>query len=860
MARILLIEGSQTRRRALLAAFRGRDDLSIVQASSFEKALEQLLESPDGAQSWDVVVAGWPDYADQRADELFTLLDTSEFRQIGLLVVAEGSESSAVNFTMQRPRSALIRWTDYSECADAVYKLLTSSREALPPPTSSTDDQHFRVLFVDDSPTVRLAFRRLLMRQGYMVETAADAAEAQQLVATHRFDIAIVDYFMPGENGAELVARLKADPETQHLECAVITGTYSDRVISESLAAGATECVFKNEARELFLARVNSLARTVLNRKSIDGERRRLESILRSVGDGVYGVDRRGRLTFMNPAARDMLGFAPAKKVVGESAHDLFHYAYEDGTPTAVDKCYLTDCYERGSQIQSWPTAFWHEAGRPVPVECTVYPLDIDGRREGSVVAFRDISARRRLEEDLRWQATHDSLTKLLNRAFFETQLEQEIARLKRSDATSALLFVDVDRFKYINDTAGHAAGDQFLIEIAHRLRGRLRASDTLARIGGDEYAVILRNIHGEQIGQTAEEFRRVMVSKPFAYAGKTYRVSGTIGVAVLDRHTGTPSEAMANADIACHLAKNMGRNQIHIFSKESDQRAAMDIELGWSARLEQAMAEDQFVLCFQPVLPTAAIDFAALPEQDGVLWARRSARAPLQQVHFEVLLRLKDSSGDLISPAAFLPTAERFNMMGDIDRWVIRNAFRTLADAQTPAQRLSLSINLSPQSLGDTTLVAFVRDRLVEYRLEAELVTFEISEARALDKIGEASNLISELRELGCRFALDDFGLSLAAFSHLKELDVDYLKIDGQLVAGMLEDRVDRAVVEAINAIAHSIGKSTVAECVDSPALLRALGEVGCDYFQGYYVSRPQLQLRASFGPAAVVATGSRG
>ena len=302
------------------------------------------------------------------------------------------------------------------------------------------------------------------------------------------------------------------------------------------------------------------------------------------------------------------------------------------------------------------------------------------------MVAFRDVSARKQLEEELRYQATHDSLTKLGNRAQFEDELEQEVHRLNRSDQVSALLYADLDRFKYINDTAGHAAGDRLLIEVAQRLKSRLRASDSLARIGGDEYAVILRNIKSDSIVAASDQFREALEELPFSYGGKQYLVSVTIGVALIDRDTATPGEVMANADIACHLAKNQGRNRIHVFSSENDEKAAMDMELGWSRRLKDALDRDLFTLRYQPILPMSKVDFDSVPLQEGTLWRQHHAQQDGEVSDYEVLLRLQDSEGNLIAPDAFLPTAERFNMMGDIDRWVINHSIEVLSRlAQRP-------------------------------------------------------------------------------------------------------------------------------------------------------------------------------
>lgn len=852
MDRVLLLEASATRRRAVrsLLAPKGYD---VIEANDYAKALEVLRRQGETVSALRAIVLGWPELADNLADELFTLLRREEFEHLAVLLLADSSDAGAVNWMMKRPSTALLLWSDYSECAEAVAKLLAPAQRSQD--LDLGGQSHLRILFVDDSATVRMAFRRLLMKQGYVVETANDVEDGWAKAQSATFDIAIVDYFMPGDPGPVLVRRLKEDPRTAGVLTAVITGTYSDRVINESLAAGALECLFKSEARELFLARLGSLARAVQDRQSVDTERRRLQSILSSVGDGVYGVDARGIVQFVNPAALDMLGYERTQDLIGRSAHELFHYAFEDGTPTTPASCFLSQSYAQGSQVPGWQSVFWTQASRPMPVECTVYPLNLDGRREGSVVAFRDISSRRMLEEELRWQASHDTLTKLKNRAWFETQLEQEVARLKRTDQISILLFLDLDRFKYINDTAGHTAGDQLLVDMSRRLSARLGGSDHLARMGGDEYAVILRNVSVDRAGAVADDFRRAIVGSPFVYGGKSYRVGVSIGVAVLDQNTPSRTEAMANADIALHTAKSHGRNQVHVFAEDADQRTLMDLELGWSARLEEALRLDQFVLCFQPILPMRQIDYESLPEQHGALWARHLRRHQQQRAFYEALIRLRNPDGSLVAPSAFLPAAERFSLIGDIDRWVIRNALKALRENSPQDPPAGVSINLSAQSIGQADLARFITDRLVEYNIDPRAVAFEITETGALNNLDAARNLITELRGFGCRFALDDFGVGFSSFTHLKHLDVDMLKIDGSFTQGLLSDPVDLAVITAITSIAHSIGKITVAEYVDRPEILRALRNCGVDYAQGFYVGRPKAGLRAAGGQLEIVA-----
>lgn len=853
MDRVLLLEPSATRRRALrgLLAARG---YQVSELAGYDQALALLPRLADATSDLRALVLGWPELPDAASEAVFQRLRDDDLEHVAVLLLAENNEGGAVNWMMKRASSALLLWSDYSECGEALGRLLAPASAASSPDLDLGGQSHLRVLFVDDSATVRVAFRRLLMKQGYLVETAENVEDGWNKALAAPYDIAIVDYFMPGDLGPVLVRRLKEDARTAHILTATISGTYSDRVINDSLAAGALECLFKSEARELFLARLGSLARAVQDRKSVDAERRRLSSILSSVGDGVYGVDARGTIEFVNPAGVDILGYDRAEDLVGQAAHDVFHYAFEDGTPVPKASCFLTQCYAQGNQVPGWQTVFWTRQRRAVPVECTVYPLQLDGRREGSVVAFRDISSRRMLEEELRWQANHDALTKLKNRGWFETQLDQEVARLKRSDQISVLLFLDLDRFKYINDTAGHTAGDQLLVEMSRRLSARLRGTDYMARMGGDEYAVILRNVNTERVQQIADDFRRAVVGTPFVYGGKSYRVGVSIGVAVLDQDTASRTEAMAAADIALHLAKRHGRNQVHVFSHDADQRKAMDLELGWSARLEEALRNDQFVLCFQPILPMAQIDYESLPEQQGALWTRHLRRFTNQRAFYEVLIRLRDGDGGLVAPAAFLPAAERFSLIGEIDRWVIKNALRALREYQGSDPPAGITINISAQSLGQTDLARYITDRLVEYNVDPRAVVFEITETGALNNLDAARDLITELRAFGCRFALDDFGVGFSSFTHLKHLDVDMLKIDGSFTQGLLTDAVDLAVISAITSIAHSIGKLTVAEYVDRPEILRALRNCGVDYAQGFYVGRPKAGLRFAGGQLEVV------
>jgi diguanylate cyclase (GGDEF)-like protein/PAS domain S-box-containing protein len=819
---ILIVEVSATLRHALqrrLTSHRFR----VSTAATFAEA-RQCLADPNWRLGIDAMVVGLPPPGTEGVNDLLATLNDTDHRELAVLVLAHVADTVMLDWTARRARTALLAWNEHADLAEVLGKLLSQAPGARPVAT----DKAARVLIVDDSRTARASYQRLLRTNGYQVEVAANAEDALERARAGGIDIAIVDYFMPGMNGDELCRQLRADPLTAVITTAVLTGTYSDQVVKASLESGAIECMFKNEPDELFLTRIAAMSRSIRITRSIDAERERLAGILSSVGDGVYGVDTNGRITFMNPAARRILGISEVEALGGRPAHGAFHYAHEDGRPNPPNTCFLQQAYASGGELNAWQTVFWRQGGEPVPVECTVFPLKIGGRLEGSVVAFRDISERLRLERELMWQATHDPLTHLANRARFEQELDAEVNRLKRSDETSALLYLDLDRFKYINDTAGHAAGDQLLVEIGRQLQSRLREADILARLGGDEFAIILRNVTPDNVMAVAEGFREILEHHTFVYDNRRYKVNGSIGVALIGRASGSPGEVLANADIACHIAKARGRNQTHLYSPENDEKVLMHMELGWSTRLQEALKGNGFVLHFQPIV---AVDMA-----------RRACHK--EASHFEALIRYVGVRDELVTPNVFLPIAERFGLMPQIDMWVLNHAVRLLAGMQAQGQNTTLTVNISGQTLDTRELGQRMKQLIQEHRLDPRALILEITETSAIANIEAAQRLIHELKELGCRFALDDFGSGFSSFYHLKHLPVDFVKIDGQFVQTLATSETDRAIVTSINEIAHAFDKCTVAEFVENAATLQVLRECGVDFAQGYFISRPHADL----------------
>jgi len=831
---ILLVEESATLRYILVKILQ-KQGFEIQVLDSFDAAYETLEQADN---SFQALIIGWPNYDQHKnVDRLVKLAEKEKYSELPVLVLSHDAQIDVLNWMSRRRFTALIPWENYQESVATLQKLIGPEMvQEHHHPVSSLENP-IRILFVDDSVSIRHYYQRLLNRNGYITETANSVDEAFEVALEQTFDLAIVDYFMPDQNGYVLCQKLRDDERTSKIRTAVITGTYLDEVIKDCLQSGAVECMFKNEAEELFLSRISSMSRFIEVQNHIEAERERLASILESVGEGVYGVDNEGSVTFVNPAALNIIGKFEASSVIGKKAKDAFHYHVNENI-LSNDRLYRA--YGNSVELRCWETIFKHESGKPIPVECTVYPLNIQGRQEGSVIAFRDISQRKMLEEKLHWQATHDHLTRLCNRRYFEDQLDSEVSRLRVGGEMSALVYLDLDRFKYINDTAGHDAGDKLLVEIAKLLSAKLRPKDILARLGGDEFAIILKDVDEDSAIVVTETFRKVLEKCNFAYAGESYNVNGSFGVALMDNPDMTSGDVLANADIACHIAKRSGRNQSHLYEQTNDEKNVMGSELGWSQRLRDAMEKNKFILHFQPILDLSLVNLNRLPAEDGAIWDQY-ASDPKNHLHYELLLRMLDDSGNLYYPDAFIPTAERFNLMCEVDMWVMNKALETLQELQKERSNVSFSINLSGHTLNAEDSLHKIKSLLKQYDVDPKSLIFEVTETCAIANFESASQFIDEMKWLGCRFSLDDFGSGFCSFSQLKCLPADFVKIDGQFVQDMARGSIDRAIVTAMNDVAHSLGRYTVAEYVESPEILRLLKICGIDHVQGNYVSVPR-------------------
>jgi diguanylate cyclase (GGDEF)-like protein len=455
----------------------------------------------------------------------------------------------------------------------------------------------------------------------------------------------------------------------------------------------------------------------------------------------------------------------------------------------------------------------------------------IGGRSKRLIVAS-DISQQRQLTELLSYQASHDALTELYNRREFERRVERQLTQMRAGGPACALLFVDLDQFKLINDTSGHVAGDQLLSQLATVMREQLRGGDVLARLGGDEFGVLACDVHDEAGARlVAERLRQHIDSYTFVWEQASYGITASIGGVLLDADTGL-KELFAQADTACYMAKEAGRNRVHFYTGSNDAAARRRTEMEWAHRLRWALEEDRLRLFYQEVQPLAELSGGS---------------------QLEVLLRLADEQNRIVPPGAFIPAAERYGLMPAIDRWVIQTTLANFDRLHPEGRGLrQAAINLSGASLEDESLADMILSLLQRHGVDPQRLCFEITETVAVRNLAQVSRVVNQLRRVGCCVALDDFGAGMSSFGYLKNLPVDIIKIDGSFVQDLLSDPMSYAIVRAVTDIGHQRGMKVTAEWVDSEEVIRALAELGVDHAQGYAIHRPELAMMYRGAPAA--------
>ncbi len=589
-------------------------------------------------------------------------------------------------------------------------------------------------------------------------------------------------------------------------------------VLVDSHRASAWKIDLARAILPVFAARASAeLERQYIDDQLIN-QKEQAQVTLHSIADAVITIDSHGYIDFMNPVAEKLTGWS-INESLGKHLNEV---CIEDDTDDNGSLQDVVDqCLKSGhSSLGIGNLRITNRQGKVSDIEQSVSPIkNSKNQLLGVVVVFRDVSDTREMARQMSWQATHDSLTGLVNRREFELQLQQLIEIAKQENKNNALLYLDLDQFKVVNDTCGHTAGDELLRQVTLIISDNTRQADTLARLGGDEFGVLLRGCDATIAQATAQKIIQAVQDFRFAWEGKFFHVGASVGVVEITPQTENINTVMKEADIACYAAKDHGRNRVHVYTKDDAVLEQRQVEMQWATRVKHAIEKKDIILFAQEIISL----------QNGF------------GSHYEILSRMRQDDGTYILPDSFIPAAERYDVIIDIDKYVVENVFTRVYENKIP-EDMMLSINISGNSICDKSFMSFVLDLAADMNLKTSNFCFEITETAAIANFTKALKFIEALHEAGFLFSLDDFGSGVSSFGYLKQLPIDYLKIDGFFVKDMVNDPIDAAMVSAINEIGHRMGIKTIAEFVESEDILKDLRKLGVDYAQGYHINEPEL------------------
>lgn len=561
---------------------------------------------------------------------------------------------------------------------------------------------------------------------------------------------------------------------------------------------------------------------------SLQQEKHRMELLLNNIHAVIMEADPHNmQFKYVSQQAEALLGYKTDEWLTAGFLHEHLH---------PDDLTWVINTIESQSGIDGEYTIDYrlkHISGKYIWVRHIINFTINDNNQNIARGIIIDINEQKETEQRIVFLANHDSLTGLYNRRRFQEQLEQQIAYAKRFSISSALLFIDLNQFKYINDTLGHLAGDQCLISASNTLKNSLRGVDIIGRLGGDEFGVILPQINPDSARYVAENLIEALENEVQVPVAINTQISACIGIAMFPGDGSTPAELLAKADAAMYTIKRSGRGKIHLYTPEDKELGNMKAKVHWEDRIKRALRDDTFILHYQPILNI---------KQNRIQ-------------HHEALLRMRDDNGDLIYPGTFLETAEQFGLIRDVDKWVIRKSIQVQAESIRNGHPVSLAVNLSGRNFGDPDFMELVESTLLEFNADAGSIIFEITETAAVENIATAKTFVEDLRSLGCRIALDDFGMGYSSFHYLKNLPVDMVKIDGSFIRNLTLNNADQAIVTAIRDLTKGMGIMTVAEFVENESILKKLSEMGIDYAQGYHIATPNASFVFNFDSPAMQA-----
>jgi diguanylate cyclase (GGDEF)-like protein/PAS domain S-box-containing protein len=669
--------------------------------------------------------------------------------------------------------------------------------------------------------TLGKLFRKLDEQESYMRAVVETAAEGIIVINAG----GLIETFNPA---AEKIFGYRASEIHQRSLKQLLPGIIkANDVIKTTTSAHETVASHRNGTPMKISVRISEmkignqrmftcLVADITQRKVIETRLRDAESryrdLVETAHDMVWTMDPQGCLTYVNRACQDIYGYTPDEM----QRHYLHEYRSPDHPPHDRE---AIESLMRGEDAVQFETVHLDSEGKP---HFLSFSAKSHKDEAGEVLRIsgmaRDITEQKAFQHQLSYHAEHDPLTGMFNRNYFQEELERTVARVARSGSSCALFYIDLDQFKYINDTLGHAAGDRMLVDIAALLSTHVRDGDLLSRFGGDEFTLLLYNINQQDVLRAADNFRVLCDDYKFAENDVSFNISCSIGIAMIDESANSATEILSHADLACHVAKQQGRNRAHLYNPADLDKDDMAADMEWAAQVREMLEHDRFQLVYQPIV---SVDSGEI-------------------LDYEVLVRMICNDGKIILPGGFMPAAERFGLIHSVDRWIVKRAIEQLAKMHKRGQQAHFSINLSGKAFEDHTLLPLIQDLLDSTAIDPSTITFEITETAAIANLAAAEEFITALKDIGCQFALDDFGSGFSSFAYLKHLAVDKLKIDGAFVKGMAHSSVDQAMVESMNQVAHALGKQTVAECVENEETLTILKEMGIDRAQGNHIGRP--------------------
>ncbi|WP_347274919.1 EAL domain-containing protein [Candidatus Kuenenia sp.] len=669
----------------------------------------------------------------------------------------------------------------------------------------------FNILLVDDNKELGENIRDILEIHGYAAERVSLGNDALLSAQNKHFDLALVDIELPDIKGTELVGKLASiSPSTQYI---YITG---HATLDSTIEAIKQKDVISYEVKPLDIDRMLLTIQQAKIRIQTETELHKSEERYRRLIEGLqdnyffFTRDASGVFTYISPSIKNILGYTPEEFYTRCREYLTSH-------PVNNDAAQCLALSVKGIKQPPYEIEMYHKNGATRTLQMQEAPVFDSSKNVISIEGIaRDITEIKISQSQLVFLADHDPLTCLFNRRRFKEELELRLLEAQRNHIKGALLFLDLDNFKYVNDTLGHQYGDELLIKLACILRERLRQTDILARLGGDEFAVILPNTEEEQAQQISKQLVELTRNCLALDSLNPLHITVSIGIAMFPVHGDTAETLLANADMAMYQAKDEGRNRDCIFSLE--HKIHIETQYDWKRRIKIALEQDNFALYLQPIINLKNNKITA----------------------YEALLRLTEKNQEVIPPLKFLRTAERFGIIHEIDRWVVVNAIRIVKELKLHENGIFLEINLSGKAFSDNELLSIIKREIGENVLRPEMLIFEITETAIIENIAKAQHFIATLKSIGCRFALDDFGSGFSSFNYLKHLPVDYLKIDGSFIQHLSQNSVDQHLVKGMVEVARGLKKLTIAEFVETKKTFQLLKEIGIDYAQGYYFGKP--------------------